>query len=120
MICTLTPTQSTPEVPFIPRVETVMKKKEVEFPDPAFSNWYVLTDNGHQYDMLHFNQLVKISELSPISSKGFTISKNQTTLLSISGSMFSQSKPMEGIERALLSDAIRKTAKKNPTIPGRL
>lgn len=46
--------------------------------------------------------------------------KRQIKVIEISNEMFSNSKPMEGIELKALQEAISKSLKKEPTLKGRL
>ena len=49
----------------------------------------------------------------------FQVSEKQIDLISLANELFKGSKPMEGIERKILSEAIFEYAKSKPTLPGR-
>ena len=118
MILTDSHTDLTPER-FNPTITLYdcARKKEYSFPDPNL--YFILSEAGKNFTIME-NSTLLLNLQKGYFDRIFFMSDYSNLVLSLSGQMFSGSKPIEGIAKEALDLAIKKSGKSHPTLKNRL
>ncbi len=93
-----------------------VKGNEIEFPDP--DTYFVLSDAGKNY-WFENNETVVLSLQKGYYEPIFSLDFNSEELISISQEFFGNTKIIEGDAKRALELAMKKSAKKKPSLKNR-